>query len=79
MSILEAQQRREDEEANQFALALLMPEKFVRQEVKKLGLFDLEDNKKLKQLADRFKVSIPVITFRLGQLSMMKGPKHARR
>lgn len=58
-----------DAEANAFAMELLMPADFVRDELKKMGGFDIEDEKKLKKLADKFRVSVPVMTIRLGQLS----------
>ncbi len=65
------EQQQQDAEANYFAMCLLMPEDFVRTEVKKIWLIDLEDAKRMKQLADKFKVSVPIMTHRLGQLSMI--------
>lgn len=58
-----------DREANQFAFELLMPEDFVRAEIKKMGGIDIEDDEKLKKLADKFKVSLQVAAIRLGQLA----------
>lgn len=63
----------EEKEANYFAMCLLMPEELVRREVSKMGgNFDLEDDKAMRALANKFGVSIAVMTIRLGQLSMIK-------
>ena len=60
----------QEREANLFAMCLLMPEDFVWKEVKRMGgNFDIEDGRSIKKLADKFKVSVPVMTLRLGQLS----------
>jgi Zn-dependent peptidase ImmA (M78 family) len=60
----------EDREANLFAIALLMPEELVRKEVAKLKQpLDLsDDNKGVKQLAQKFGVSITLMAMRLGEL-----------
>lgn len=58
----------EEEEANQFAMALLMPEDFVREEVRKMGGLDLCNDKAIKRLADKFQVPMGMMAFRLGQL-----------
>ena len=58
-----------DAEANYFAMCLLMPEEWVRREVKRMGIVDIEDDKKMKKLADKFKVSVTMMTIRLGQIS----------
>jgi len=58
-----------DAEANAFAMELLMPANFVRREVKKMGGIDIENEKKLKRLADKFRVSTAMMAIRLGQLS----------
>lgn len=57
-----------EREANQFAMELLMPEAFMKAEMAKLGPFDIEDDQAIKKLANKFKVSIPVMTIRIGQL-----------
>lgn len=62
----------EDLEANYFAMCLLMPEDFVRREVKAMGGFDIEDQKSLAQLARKFQVSVPLMMLRLGQLKFGK-------
>lgn len=59
----------EEKEANLFAMALLMPEDLVRQEVSKMNTpLDLCDDKSIKRLADKFKVSKALMAVRLGQL-----------
>ena len=59
-----------DAEANHFAMCLLMPEDWVRREVKRMGgNIDIGDDKAMKKLADKFKVSVTVMTLRLGQIS----------
>ena len=60
----------EDEEANYFAMCLLMPADFVEAEIKKCGLIDLTDERSpgLKKLARKFGVSEALMTIRLGQL-----------
>lgn len=57
-----------EREANQFAMELLMPEEFMKAEMAKIGPFDIENEQAIKKLANKFKVSIPVITLRIGQL-----------
>lgn len=58
-----------DAEANQFAMELLMPADFVKTEIAKMKNFDIEDDKALKKLADKFRVSPQIMAIRIGQLS----------
>jgi Zn-dependent peptidase ImmA (M78 family) len=58
----------EDNEANLFAMELLMPEGFVRREVTKMRHFDICNDKHMKAMADKFKVSQSVMAIRFGQL-----------
>lgn len=67
---------RADAEANAFAFELLMPEDLLRDEVAKIGGIDCEDEKKMKRLADKFRVSVPAMILRLGQLT---GPRRRGR
>ncbi len=60
----------EEREANYFAMCLLMPESFVRAEIKKLGTVDAVDGSGIEKLARIFKVSIPLMTLRIGQLGL---------
>lgn len=55
-------------EANSFAMELLMPEAWLRRDVKALGGIDLEDEKEIRKLADRYRVGEQIMTLRLGQL-----------
>jgi Zn-dependent peptidase ImmA (M78 family) len=61
-----------EKEANYFAAELLMPEKFLRQDLrgKRLDLFD--DGEELQQLARKYKVSTQALTFRLTNLNYIK-------
>lgn len=57
-----------EREANQFAMELLMPRKFVEAELAKAGRIDMEDEIAIARLAKKFKVSVPIMTIRLGQI-----------
>lgn len=59
-----------EREANYFAMCLLMPESFVRAECKKIGKIDAVDGTGIKRLALKFRVSVPLMTLRLGQLGL---------
>lgn len=61
---------RQEIEANAFAMCLLMPEEFVLKEINHMGgNFDIENSKIIKKLAKKFRVSMPIMTLRIGQLS----------
>ncbi len=62
----------EDREANYFAMCLLMPEKFVREDIKAMGGIDLTEDKPIRALAQKYQVSIAMMTLRLGQLGLGK-------
>ena len=66
MSVSDAEER----EANYFAMCLLMPESFVRAEMKKIGAIDIVDGTGIEKLARKFKVSAPLMTLRIGQLGL---------
>ena len=57
-----------EREANAFAMELLVPTAFLVAELMKLGYFDLEDDAALEKLAKKFKVSVQVLTLRVGQV-----------
>lgn len=62
-------------EANIFAAELLMPEDRLREQVEalgRLGLFDEQDDE-IKQLSDRFQVSVRAMTIRLERLGYLEG------
>lgn len=69
---LEAQKakrlERQDREANEFAMALLMPEGLLRREVQRIGGLDLCDDDAVKKLARMFGVPQALLAIRLGQL-----------
>lgn len=58
-----------DEEANAFAMELLMPEEWVRRDAKGI---DLLDTLAVEKLAKMYQVSVPLMSFRIGQL-MVRG------
>ncbi len=55
-----------EREANLFAMALLMPESLVREEIDKTGGFDIVEG--CKDLAKKFRVTETLMTLRLGQI-----------
>jgi Zn-dependent peptidase ImmA (M78 family) len=62
---------REEIEANAFAAALLMPARLVRDEIRKHDL-DLDDEDDLDILSKRFNVSTTAMSFRLGNLGLLR-------
>ena len=60
---------KQEQEANAFAAALLMPEELLKEEIKKLDL-DLADEDAIKKLATAFKVSTIAMTFRISNLKI---------
>jgi Zn-dependent peptidase ImmA (M78 family) len=58
-------------QANQFAAALLMPEKLIREEMAAAHL-DLDDEEDVSNLAKRFNVSGAAMTFRLKNLGLLR-------
>lgn len=54
-------------EANYFAFVLLMPEEYVRSEAKRLAPdgFDIVEDPAVKQMAQKFNVSMQMMTIRL--------------
>ncbi len=59
----------EDEEANYFAMQLLVPDAQLRAAVQKLGFIDLHAEQSLAQkLAKQFGVSENIVIFRLREL-----------
>ena len=58
-----------EKEANLFAMELLMPEKFLREDVGPDGI-DIFDDAAINQLARRYKVPTAAMTARLVQLHL---------
>ncbi len=60
-----------EDEANYFAMCLLMPDFLVREEVKKV-VWDYGNDDAIKSLSKTFEVSITAMTVRLSQLKLLK-------
>lgn len=61
----------EETEANYFAMCLLMPEKFLRADIAKLKKMELDEV--AETLAKKYKVSVAIMTLRLGQIGVIAG------
>ena len=61
---------KQEQEANAFAAALLMPKDFVMLEIKKEKYHSLPEHKLIERLAKVFDVSVPAMTFRLSDLQI---------
>lgn len=59
-----------ERQAHEFAIALLMPELLLREEVEKLNL-DLSDDEQIKILAKKFGVSVSALFYRLLGLKLI--------
>lgn len=55
-------------EADLFAMCLLMPERLLRADIKKMGGIDLHDRVAIGALAKRYRVDSSVMAARIGQL-----------
>lgn len=60
----------QEQEANAFAAALLMPQFFIEQEMKKDEYQNLHETDLITKLARRFEVSVPGMTYRLTNLNL---------
>lgn len=61
-----------DDQANQFAIALLMPESLLKADIQAMGGIDLVDDADAAKLARRYGVSIALLGYRLGQIDASK-------
>ncbi len=57
-----------DQEANAFAMELLMPADWLRADIEKMGGIDLTDDAALAKLAKKYRVSPQVMAIRIGEL-----------
>lgn len=59
-------------EANEFAACLLMPERLVKEEMKKIQIDYADDsnNSWIEQLAEKFNVSISAMSIRISRLGL---------
>lgn len=69
-----AREEQEEQEANYFAMCLLMPEDMIRSEIKRRGMesYDLIDGGvQMRELAEAFQVSETMLLMRLVQLDII--------
>jgi len=66
----------DEREANLFAAELLMPAKFLTEDVKSIDLDLLSDSTVLDSLATKYKVSGQALTFRLANLGYINVESH---
>lgn len=59
---------KQEQEANAFGAALLMPKDFVLEELKKEKYTEMSEYKLIEELAKVFDVSVPAMTYRLSDL-----------
>lgn len=62
----------EEKEANLFAAELLMPAKFISEDLAMVEALDLFDDEYLRNLADKYQVSTQALTFRLAYLNYIQ-------
>ncbi len=62
----------QEQEANAFAAALLMPEKFIDTEMLKEEFHGLDETELITKLARKFEVSIPAMSYRLTNLNIFR-------
>lgn len=67
--IQQDRKREIEQEANYFALALLMPRDLLKAEMKKMN-FDLTSDDAIKELAKKFGVSTTALTVRISLLHL---------
>jgi Zn-dependent peptidase ImmA (M78 family) len=60
----------QEREANAFAAELLMPEEMLKRDFKK-GIYDIENPESMEKLANKYKVSVQALTFRLVNLGIV--------
>lgn len=60
--------REMQEEANAFAMELLMPTDWLRADLAKMGGVDIENGAAVERLAKRYRVSNSIMAIRIGQL-----------
>lgn len=55
----------DDIEANRFAMELLIPYDWILADIEALGGVDVEDDRAIRQLAKKYRVSVQVMTLRI--------------
>jgi Zn-dependent peptidase ImmA (M78 family) len=59
----------DEKEANLFAAELLMPSKLIVEDIKRIGVLDLHDERRIEELAKSYQVSTQAMTIRLQQVA----------
>lgn len=62
----------EEKEANLFAAELLMPARFLSKEIEQIGSVDVLDDTSIRDLAEKYDVSLQAMTFRLAYLGYLE-------
>lgn len=66
----------QEQEANAFAAAILMPEEFINYELLNNNFGNIDESDFIERLARKFEVSIPAMSFRLANLNIFRQPIH---
>jgi len=62
----------DEKEANLFAAELLMPKSFIERDLEEIGAVDLNDERTIKTLAEKYRVSSHALAFRLAYLGYVE-------
>lgn len=71
MSDLTPEEKRQELEANEFAKCLLMPKQFIDSDLFGQDAFDLDNDKRIHQMAKRYGVSTQLMMIRLKELGYL--------
>ena len=71
MKSLTKQDKEQEREANLFAIALLMPAKFIHEDMQGQLPLDLENDKRIKSMAKRYGVTEQMMTSRMVNLGYL--------
>ena len=59
----------DEKEANLFAAELLMPVKLITDDIRRIGVLDLHDERRIEELAKSYQFSTQAMTIRLQQVA----------
>jgi Zn-dependent peptidase ImmA (M78 family) len=69
--VMTEQDKEQEREANLFAIALLMPARFIHQDMEGQSPLDLENDQRIKSMAKRYGVTEQMMTARLVNLGYL--------